>query len=90
MISQLHLVLEFLSLLLYRIFLVFHSCILFIMYLTLILIYFYLNLRKYYVYVFNVKHQEQLATSLVWCYTNAEFIIIIIIIITIQLSRTNQ
>ena len=33
------------------------------MYLTLIKFIFYLNLIKLYVYIFNVKHQEQLR----WC-----------------------
>ena len=40
------------------------------------LIYFYINLRNAYVY-----SKAPRATSLMWCYTNAEFIIIIAIII---------
>ena len=49
-----------LIIILYRIFLVFHSCILFFYVFNSNLIYFYLNLLKSYVYLFNVKHQEQL------------------------------
>ena len=66
MMSQCHLVLEILTLILYRIFLVFYSCILFFYVFNSNLIYlfiFYLNLIKLYVYIFNVKHQEQLR----WC-----------------------
>ena len=67
MMSQLHLVLEFLSLLLYRIFLVFHSCIL-LFYVHNYNVIVYLNLIKLYVYIFNVNHQE--ATSLLWWCTH--------------------
>ena len=65
MMSQWHLVLEILTLILYRIFLVFYSCILFfyVFNSNLIHFFFYLNLIKLYVYIFNVKHQEQLR----WC-----------------------
>ena len=74
MMSQWHLVLEFLSLLLYRIFLILYSYILFFYVFNSNLIHLILILYNIRLYIYCKAPR---ATSLAWCYTNAKFIIII-------------